>query len=116
MNKKLDKNAIIREHSMIAAIISDNFMKPLYECTKDGYLEAVSAIADATEKLYVKFYPKDMEPDWDLYLSENSPHGYVCWDDLIIGEGEKIIKLDYPGLKPPVPDPPIPGKEQENEQ
>lgn len=82
----------IREIGMIAAVISDNIMKPLYEETSNTYMVAVEKISDwAVESL-----EEHKRTDWEAVLNESalkprseqwSKQGIssiICWDDAVI--------------------------------
>lgn len=92
---EMTEQEIRSEYAMIGAIISDNFMKRLYEIVEDGYVECVNIIADVTERLVSKCYPGLVNIRWDEYLETFNNHEYLCWDDFVIGEAEKLLKEDY---------------------
>jgi len=82
----------IREIGMIAAIISDNIMKELYEETGNTYLVAVEKISDWA----LEFLEEHKRTDWEKVLEEStlkpkseqwSKDGIssiICWDDAVI--------------------------------
>ena len=82
----------IREVGMIAAIISDNIMKQLYEETGNTYLMAVEKISDWA----LEFLEEHKRTDWEKVLEENTLKpkseqwskggisSIICWDDAVI--------------------------------
>ena len=77
-NKETD---YLKEIAMIAAIIADNFMKPIYaHCQRNGsgYIAALDEIqAYATD-----FYEKNQDVDWEEEI----------WDDYVISWTEKTLR------------------------
>ena len=80
------------EVAMIAIILSDNYMKELYEKSQSGYIACIDQLqAWATE--FVKLYAHVEE--WEEFCNTQTLYkNIMCWDDFVIAYGaDKMSKI-----------------------
>jgi hypothetical protein len=99
--KQLQENKL-NEHIQIAAIISDNHMKVIYDDHAkhgvNGYFDALDIIKETTHAFYNKF-KKQIETinfEWEEFYSELNEIPYlsqvICYDDLVIHWAQEWLK------------------------
>jgi hypothetical protein len=83
-------NDYAREVVMVAIILSDNYMKQLYEKSNMGYMNCI----DTLHKWAVEYITKFAHvTEWDEFLDTDRTFGHCsCWDDHCIAFGK--AKLD----------------------
>lgn len=83
-------NDIAREYALIAAVLSDNYMKSIYKHQDIGYMACLDTIAEWT----AEFYNKYQFTDWEYVVINGHPDftGTPCWDDAVIEFGGKKCK------------------------
>jgi len=83
------------EIGMIAACLSDNYLKILYDfCSKRnliGYIGCLSEISDWSHEFYREYYDKMTEWE-DFEESDDNIYNAVGWDDFLIEWGYDRIK------------------------
>jgi len=77
---------------LIAAIISDNYMKPIY-ARSGSYLASIEEISAAAYK-FVELFAH--VKDWDVYIdSGECPYKKaICWDDVVIYWAADYLKIE----------------------
>ena len=79
-----------REVAIVAIILSDNYMKELYEKSQSGYIACIDQLqAWATE--FVKLYAHVEE--WEEFCNTQTLYkNIMCWDDFVIAYGADKMK------------------------
>ena len=79
-----------REVALVGIILSDNYMKELYEKTQIGYIACLDAIHQWAVEYVNQFAHVE---EWEEFLSTDRTFGEcLCWDDHCIAYGKS--KLD----------------------
>lgn len=84
-------NDYAKEVALVAIILSDNYMKELYEKENIGYIACLDILHQwAVEYVDMFAYVED----WAEWVdSENNPYkGTCCWDDVVIAYGADKMK------------------------
>ncbi len=83
-------NDYAREVAMVAIILSDNYMKQLYEKSNMGYMNCIDTLHQWAVEYITKFAHVT---EWDEFLDTDRTFGHCsCWDDHCIAFGK--AKLD----------------------
>lgn len=83
-------NDYAKEVALVAIILSDNYMKPLYDKKDIGYIACLDVLHDWAVE-YVKAHAH--VTDWEEFLSGDRTYGNcACWDEHVINFGSH--KLD----------------------
>lgn len=85
---KKEVKTIARECALLAAIISDEYIRTIYEGKHEGYIAALDVVAD----LAIEFYDKYKDVGWgEVFEDEDAaakiglPRNCDCWDDAVMG-------------------------------
>jgi hypothetical protein len=83
-----------REVALVAIILSDNYMKELYEKQDIGYIACLDILHEWAVEYVEKFAHVE---EWEEFLSTDRTYGEcVCWDDFVISFGQtKLIKYPF---------------------
>ena len=86
-------NNYAKEVAMVAIILSDNYMKELYE-SPFGYHSGYIACIDKLHEWAVEFVQTYAHvAEWEEFLSTDRTFGEcICWDDFVIAFGSHKIK------------------------
>jgi len=86
-------NDYAREVAMVAIILSDNYMKELYE-TPVGYHGGYMTCIDLIHEWAVEFVHKYAHvEEWEEFCATQTDfENIMCWDDMVIAFGNKKIK------------------------
>lgn len=86
-----------QEVAMVAVILSDNYMKDLYENTVSSFtMSGYMACIDVLHQWAVEYVTKFAHvPEWEQFLSTDRTYGEcLCWDDHVVAFGKtKLNKL-----------------------
>ena len=83
-------NDYVREVAMVAIILSDNYMKQLYEKSNMGYMNCIDTLHQWAVEYITKFAHVT---EWEEFLDTDRTFGEcACWDDFVISFGK--AKLD----------------------
>ena len=82
-----------REVAVVAIILSDNYMKELYE-TPVGYHGSYMTCIDLIHEWAVEFVHKYAHvEEWEEFCATQTDfENIMCWDDMVIAFGNKKIK------------------------
>lgn len=78
-----DIQTYAREVAIVGIILSDNYMKQLYEASQQGYIFCI----DLLQEWAVEFVEKFAEvEEWEEFIgSDKNPYPKaMCWDDVVI--------------------------------
>jgi len=80
---------------MIAACLTDNFLKPLYDFSNEknyfGYLGSLAEISDWSHEFYNEYY-HTLE-DWEAFQdSKENVYKAINWNDFLIAWGHERIR------------------------
>ena len=79
-----------KEVALVAIILSDNWMKPLYEKQDIGYIACLDVLHEWAEQFVSMFAHVD---DWEEFLETDTRYGKcLCWDEFVIAYGEYKLK------------------------
>ena len=75
-----------QEVAMVAIILSDNYMKQLYEKSNMGYMACIDVLHQWAVEYVTKFAHVT---EWEQFLSTYRTYGdCLCWDDHVISFGK----------------------------
>lgn len=88
---------LIREYAyettVVAIILSDNYMKPLYKACGQGYMSCLDIINEWAIE-FVKLYGHVEE--WEEFCDTQAIYkNIMCWDDFVIAFGADKLKKDF---------------------
>jgi hypothetical protein len=79
-----------REVAMVAIILSDNYMKVLYEKTHIGYMCCLDELHTWAVEYVTKFAHVE---DWEEFLDTDRTYGEcLCWDDHVVMFGKHKLE------------------------
>lgn len=84
-----------REVAMVGIILSDNYMKSLYEAQGTGYIACIDTLHDWAVECVAKFAHVE---EWEEFIdSDANPYKgrTMCWDDVVIAFGEEKMKENH---------------------
>lgn len=83
-------NEYASEVALVAIIISDNIMKPLYEKSGIGYMACIDLIKDWAKE-FVTMYAHVEE--WEEFCSTQQIYkNIMCWDDFVIAYANEKLE------------------------
>lgn len=76
------------EVAVTAIILSDNYMKPLYKASGEGYMFCIDELQSWAKEFVDKFAHVE---EWEefIYSDKNPYPKAMCWDDVVIMFGEE---------------------------
>lgn len=88
-----------REVAIVAIILSDNYMKSLYEAQGTGYIACIDTLQDWAVEFVTKFAHVE---EWEEFIdSDANPYKQaMCWDDVVIFFGEEMMKKNHYTILP----------------
>lgn len=79
-----------KEVALVAIILSDNYMKELYEKSNIGYIGCLEVLHDWAVEYVTKFAHVE---EWEEFLDTDTTYGKcLCWDDHVIAYGYNKLK------------------------
>lgn len=83
-------NDYAREVTIVGIILSDNYMKELYDYQGTGYIAAIDTLHDWAKE-FVKLYAHVEE--WEEFCDTQTVYeNIMCWDDFVIAFGAAKMK------------------------
>ena len=85
-------NKYAHEVAIVAIILSDNYMKQLYDKSHDGYIACIDELHNWAVEYVEKFAHVT---EWEEFLSTDRTYGEcLCWDDYVVAFGQtKLNKI-----------------------
>lgn len=78
------------ELAVTAIILSDHYMKELYEVSQQGYMFCLDLL-NVWAMEFVEKYAHVEEWEEFVYSEANPYKGTMCWDDVVIAFGEEKL-------------------------
>ena len=79
-----------KEVALVAIILSDNYMKELYEKSSIGYFGCLDELHQWAVEYVTKFAHVE---EWEEFLDTDRTYGEcLCWDDHVIAYGATKLK------------------------
>lgn len=79
-----------REVGFVATILSDNYMKELYDKTNTGYIACIDTIYEWADEYVTKYAHVE---EWEAFLDTDRTFGEcICWDDHVIAFGKHKLQ------------------------